>query len=162
VTFRDGRTALPAALQRCLGDVHCANDSARALLRRGLAERAANGLSVPREAQRAVRNSLSETDRQLWCDAALGFLKEVWPEEKVYAHAVPACDALVEHMFAATHYAELLQVNPERSGALLNQLGLYLHGCGASARAERCFYRAIVLGQQAARRSARDRGDPLE
>lgn len=147
VTLYDGAPFLPKRLSACVTEPEALNDTLSLLFRLGLIQFEQNSITIHPQVQRATRQLLGKEQATAWLMTALRVVLEAFPVESEYTHPIPACSLLVRHALAVTHLSERAENLRESTGALLNQVGLYVHACEEYELARECFERAIAVAE---------------
>ncbi len=147
VTLYDGAPFLPKRLSACVTEPESLNQTLSLLFRLGLIQFEQNSINVHPEVQSATRQLLGKEQANAWLMTALRVVLEAFPVESEYTHPIPACSILVRHALAVTRLSERADNLRESTGALLNQVGLYVHGCEEYELARTCFERAIAVAE---------------
>lgn len=145
-TLRSGRAVFSERLSALLRDEENVRSALTSLQSRKCLTTDGSVVIVPEPVRRATREVMGTDAKRYWILRAVKFVAEVFPTEKFYDYAIPACDVLVPHGVAATDFAVAEEIAEEEAGTLLNQLGLYLYGGGDAVAAERCYRHSIHLG----------------
>ena len=123
-----------------------------ALRRYSLIEVRGETVSVHRLVQAVARDQLSDDDRRRWAEAAVQIMDDAFPSGENDPSDVrtwPTCARLLPHALAAAEHAEAMQVAPQATGRLLNQVGLYLKGRAELRQAKAALERALRMDQAA-------------
>jgi len=145
--LRKGKDKLPALLAETVAD-ELRFDEAIAVLRRySLIERSEDGLFVHRLVQMVARDRLLEDERRESAEAAVRVVDDAFPFESDDVRTWAACQRLLPHALATAVFGEELQLAPEPTGRLLNQMGLYYRGRARYAEAKQAYERAIKIGE---------------
>lgn len=119
------------------------------LCEHGLVELSDTALSIHPQIQKAVREGMNEEPREAWANAALRCVLSSFPIKMDYEHPLPECNQLLPHAYATTRHTLALDIAPEDTGYLLNQVGLYLHGCNEYESASAAYEHAARLAEKA-------------
>ncbi|MBN2310437.1 MAG: tetratricopeptide repeat protein [Candidatus Hydrogenedentes bacterium] len=145
--LRDGAAFLPRRLGAMVRQGGERDAAIELLCRFGLVRRAVGFVSMHRDVQEAVRQALGGDQRRACAQTGLRVLSRAFPFEERYDHFMPGCAQLVGHALAVCRHTEELGVALDETGALLNQAGLYLHGCGEFIEAAACHRGAVRIGE---------------
>ena len=108
------------------------NEALRALSRYSLITVTPSALGVHPMVQMVVRSRLGPPEQRRWASAAVGLLRQSFPDPDSDAAAWPTCQCLLPHVLVATEHAERLQVAEEEAGWLRNRASAYLRIRGHS------------------------------
>ncbi len=147
VTLYDGSPFLPKRLSACVTEPESLNLTLSLLFRLGLIQFEQNSITMHPEVQFATRQLLGKEQANAWLMTALRVVLEAFPVETEYTHPIPACSLLVRHALAVTRLSQHADNLRESTGALLNQVGLYIHACEEYGLARECFERAISVAE---------------
>jgi tetratricopeptide (TPR) repeat protein len=140
---------LPEPLATTASDKLAMNRAKKALRQYSLIDTSGEGLSVHRLVQAVVRDLLSEDDRKRWTEIVVRLLSAAFPFDSDDVRTWHQCSRLLPHALAAAAHAETREVAPDVTQYLLNQTGMYLHGCAEFAEAKVLFERALPLAEKA-------------
>jgi len=107
------------------------------------------GVGVHRLVQAVTHKRLDHKQRAAWAARAVTLLLAAWPAESWLPAAWPWCGQLLPHALAAATHAEQLGTARESTGALLNQVGLYLAGRAELPAARATLQRALAIKEAA-------------
>jgi tetratricopeptide (TPR) repeat protein len=143
-----GAEFLPEPLAATVRDPLSLDDALAALRRYSLLDVADDAFSVHRLVQAVVRDALGDKSAKTWTAAAVEVVNDAFPYDVLYDPGNwPTCSGLLPHGLAAAEHAERLEVALERTGRLLNQIGLYLKTRADLAQARSVFERAVRVGE---------------
>jgi Tfp pilus assembly protein PilF len=131
-----------------LGDLEW-QDALAALRRYSLIEVRGETVSVHRLVQAVARDQLSDDARKRWAEAAVQIVGDAFPHDSDDVRTWPTCARLLPHALATAGHAEAMQVAPQATGHLLNQVGLYLGGRAELRQAKAALERALRMGEAA-------------
>jgi hypothetical protein len=129
---RQHHDGLPSALSRAVRDPVAYNEALRALSRYSLITVTPSALGVHPMVQMVVRSRLGPAEQRRWASAAVGLLRQSFPDPSSDSAAWPTCQCLLPHVLVATEHAERLQVAEEEAGLLRNRASAYLRIRGHS------------------------------
>ena len=142
-----GAEHLPEPLSSAVADELKFDDAVAALRRYSLMTLAGDALSVHRLVQAVMRDRMSEDEQKRWADAAVRLVNEAFPYDSDDVRTWDECSVLLPHAVAVAEQAEKLGTNPEATGRLLNQMGLYLWGRAEFSEAKSALERALEIGE---------------
>ena len=134
--------ALPEPLASAAADAATFERTVGELLRRSLARRDADGLSIHRLLAATIRHRLSDTDRQEAAGVVRELLYQYLPAYERDEH-LTAWPPLLPHVLAAVEHPG----PSERTAWLLGQAGLHLKVHGQPAAAQPLLERALHVGE---------------
>jgi Tfp pilus assembly protein PilF len=140
---------LPGRLRRVVADEPAYAEAVGVLHGFSLLELAPAGVGVHRLVQAVTRRRLDPRERAAWVARAVTLSLTAWPEESWLPPAWPWCGQLLPHALAAAEHAEQLGTARESTGALLNQVGLYLAGRAELPAARTTLERALAIKEAA-------------
>lgn len=143
-----GAQKLPDSLASAIEDKMEFNDAVKALRRYSLISREKGSFSVHRLVQAVTRNRLEEDDQKKWAEAAVQLVDDAFPFDSDDVRTWAECSVMLPHALATVGHAEVLEVDPEATGRLLNQIGLYLYGRAKFDEAGSAFKRALEIGKK--------------
>jgi tetratricopeptide (TPR) repeat protein len=147
--LREHADQLPDRLQQTAGDRFAFDQTVGALGGYSLVTVSEHSLAVHRLVQTVVRQGLDEQAARGWAGAAVRLVLAAWPDGSWLPAAWPRCGQLLPHTLAAAEHAQQLAVAPEQTGALLNNVGVYLAGRVEQAAARASFERALAIEEAA-------------
>lgn len=139
---------LPDRLASAAKDEMALNDAVAALKRYSLMTVADDSLSVHRLVQAVARDRLSDEMRKRWAEAAVRLVNDAFPQESQDVRTWEDCSVLLPHALAAAENAEGLEVAPEATSRLLNQVGLYLDGRAEYDAAKSAFESSLAIDER--------------
>jgi tetratricopeptide (TPR) repeat protein len=123
-------------------------DEALAQLRRySLAEIRGRDLSVHREIQALVRESLVEDELAAWAQGAVNVVNEAFPSGSDDVRVWPECERLLPHALEATGHVQAGGFASSETARLLNKTGLYAAGRAEFGQARERFERALAIDE---------------
>ncbi|HII06093.1 MAG TPA: TIR domain-containing protein, partial [Methanotrichaceae archaeon] len=143
-----GAEHLPEPLASAVADELRFDDAVAALNRYSLLTVADDALSVHRLVQAVTRDRLSEEEQKRWAAVAVRLVNDFFPYESDDVRTWDECSVLLPHAVAAAEQAKRLEANPEATGLLLNQMGLYLSGRAEFSEAKSAFERALEIDEK--------------
>lgn len=146
--LRKGKGELPDLLAETVADELRFDDAVATLRRYSLIERSEDGLFVHRLVQMVARDRLLDDERRVSAEAAVRVVNDSFPQDSDDVRTWTNCERLLPHALAATEFAEELQLAPEATGRLLNQMGLYYAGRARYAEAKQAYERSIKIGER--------------
>ena len=146
--LRKGKEHLPEPLASAVADQLIMNRAVRGLSRYSLIESKDENLSVHRLVQAVVRDRLDEDGKKDWAKPVLNLVKEVFPYKSGDVRTWPLCSILMPHALVAAAHAERLEVAPEETYYILNQIGTYLRGRADFKEAKGLYTRALHIAEQ--------------
>jgi tetratricopeptide (TPR) repeat protein len=147
--LRANPQVLPRRLRRVVADELAYAEAVGVLHGFSLLEREQAGVRVHRLVQAVTHNRLDYRERAAWAARTVTLLLAGWPEESWLPAAWPWCGRLLPHALAAAEHAEQLGTARESTGALLNQVGLYLAGRAQLPAARTTLQRALAIKEVA-------------
>ena len=147
--FCGGVEPLPEPLAATATDKLAMNRAIKALRQYSLIDTSGEFLSVHRLVQVVVRDSLGEDDRKGWTATVVRLLSTAFPFYGDDVRTWHQCSRLLPHALAAATHAGVLEVAPEVTQHILNQIGIYLRGRAEFAEAKVLFERALTLAEKA-------------
>jgi tetratricopeptide (TPR) repeat protein len=145
----EGGEHLPQPLSATVTDPRAMNKAVAALLQYSLMEKTEDALSVQRMVQAVVRDRLPKKARRTWAEAAVRLVNSAFPSGDTRdVRTWPQCERLLLHALTAAGHAEALQVAPEATAHLLNQVGLYLEERAEFTEAKAALERALTIYEQ--------------
>ena len=133
-------------LAAALADPLERTETAGALARASLVTIAAEGhLRVHRLVQAVTRDQLDSDQAAAWAASALWLIAAVFPDTPAEHRSWPVCAGLAAHAAAVTTFAEPYPDLAEKSAALLNLLGIYLHVSAQHKAARATLERALAV-----------------
>lgn len=145
--FRKGKDRLPDVLAETVADELRFDEAVAALRRYSLIERSDDGLFVHRLVQMVARYRLLDDERRVSAEAAVRVVDDAFPFESDDVRTWADCARLLPHALTAAAFGEELQLAPDATGRLLNQMGLYYRGRARYAEAKQSYERAIKIGE---------------
>jgi len=101
-------------------------DECIAVLKRYSLINVANSLiSVHRLIQAVIQDKLSDEKQMMWAESALKLVNEAFSFGQFDQETWEKCSKLSSHAFDASEHAESLEVSPQETANLLNDLGNY-------------------------------------
>jgi len=143
----NGARFFPERSSMAVADPFKFDEAVGALRRYSLIEATKEVLSVHRLVQAVTLDRLSKTDRKVWAAAAVQVVNNAFPQKSNDVRTWDVCDRLFPHALAAGGHAEGLRVEPQSTGRLLNQAGLYLNGRARFTEAKDLFERALKIDE---------------
>jgi len=141
----DGAEHLPEHLASAVTDEMALNDAVAALKRYSLMTVGDDSLSVHRLVQAVARDRLSDEERKRWAEAAVRLVNKVFPYESYDVRTWAKCSVLLPQALDAAGNAEGLEVAPEATSHLLNQVGIYFYGRAEFDEAKSSLERALEI-----------------
>jgi tetratricopeptide (TPR) repeat protein len=117
---------LPDELAAAVGDESALEAAVGALVSLSLVAREHGGLRLHRLVQAATRASLPTEQATRWAERAVQLVWTAFPSPPEDSRGWPQAAALLTHALAAAEHAEDLQAAAEATGALRNQVAVYL------------------------------------
>ena len=145
----NGARFFPERSSMAVADPLQFDEAMGALRRYSLIEATGEALSIHRLVQAVTLDRLSKADRKVWAAAAVQIVNNAFPNKSSDVQTWAVCDRLFPHAFAAGGHAEGLRVEPQSTGRLLNQAGVYLQGRARFTEAKELFERALTIGEAA-------------
>jgi tetratricopeptide (TPR) repeat protein len=140
---------LPAALGPVVQDEVGYAETVGVLHGFSLLEREQVGLRVHRLVQAVARHDLDLKEREAWAGRVVQLVWAAWPAEPDLPAAWPRCGQLLPHALAAAEHAEEVTATREATGALLNQVGLYLSSRAELPAAQATLQQALAIEEAA-------------
>jgi len=145
----EGHKTLPDTLSPVAADVLSLDKAVAALRRYSLVQVEDGELNVHRLVQDVVRDRLDAADQELWATASVRLVNNAFPYDSNDVLTWPVCDMLLPHALTAAAHSEGLNIEPDATGRLLNQVGLYLRGRAQYTEAQVAYKQAIAIGEAA-------------
>jgi tetratricopeptide (TPR) repeat protein len=145
--LQTGKEFLPEPLSQAVTDESQWNDAMQALRRYSLVERSGDVISLHRLVQAVIRSRLNEGGEKEWASAVVKVVNRSFPYESDDVRTWNDCARLLPHAEASVERSERLQVALEKSGRLLNQVGLYLRGRAEFSAARHALERALKIAE---------------
>jgi tetratricopeptide (TPR) repeat protein len=143
----EGAQHLPPSLAVVVMNPVMVDDAVAVLRRYSLIEVIGDALYIHQLVQAVARDRLQKDDQKKLADAAVRFVNQAFPFNSDDVQTWPVCSRLLFHALAATEHSEALQIAPETTGRLLNQVGLYLKERAEFAEAKRALERALKIDE---------------
>jgi tetratricopeptide (TPR) repeat protein len=125
-------------------------DKALAVLRRySLIELAPDSVSVHRLVQAVIRDELSEDECQQWIGVALDIVDAAFIYKMVDVTTWPVCERLSPHVTETVDRACARGIGSDKTGRLLNRLGLYFKERAQFRQAKSHLERALKITEAA-------------
>ncbi|MCB8988928.1 MAG: tetratricopeptide repeat protein, partial [Ardenticatenaceae bacterium] len=125
-------------------------DKAIAALRRySLLERDGETLALHRLVQTVARDQMPPELRQRWAQLMVNLLLQAWPYDHHDLTTWERSGDLLAHLLAAADEAEKVDPQPEKTGLLLNDTGVYLYHRAAYDLTLNLFQRALEIDERA-------------
>ena len=144
-----GTEHLPKSLARVVADPTTFDDAVAALRRYSLVGAAGDALSVHRLVQAVARDRLATRARKRWAEAAVRLVDAAFPFAQNDLETWAPSARLLPHAVLAAGHAQPLEVAPDATGRLLNQVGMYLRGRAQFAQAREAHERALRIDEAA-------------
>lgn len=146
-TLLGGITYLPQSLSQGLNEQHTLAQVLPVMASAGLARIGDGAFAIPAMVQERFVSMLPHDKKESWCNAAIGFLANVFPFKEEHNQFDLQCAHLLGHASTAASWAENIGCSLEGAGRLLNQAGLYLRACGQGEEAIKYYLHAIACGE---------------
>jgi Tfp pilus assembly protein PilF len=140
---------LPDELAAAAADEGALEAAVGALVGLSLVARERGGLRLHRLVQAATRASLPGEQANRWAKRAVLLVRAAFPRPVHDPRGWPQAAALLAHALAAAEHAEDRQAAPKTTGALRNELGIYLGSRAELAAAREQLERALRLREAA-------------
>jgi tetratricopeptide (TPR) repeat protein len=145
-----GAQHLPEPLRETVRDGLAFDNAVRAIRRYSLIDTTGEStLSMHRLVQAVVRDRLDWPGRQGWAEAAVKVVNRAFPAQSDDVRTRKECDRLLPHAIAAVDFAEGLDVAPEGTTRLLNQMCMYALGRAEYIKAKAAVERALKIDERA-------------
>ena len=140
---------LPDNVTSVLTDEDGRDEAMAALRRYSLVNISDDKISVHRLVQAVTRDDMTLQKQKGWAGSAVKLLYDVFPKDHIDNVQVWAeCSILLPHALASAEHAEQLGVEPEATGRLLNESGLYLQTLGEFGAARSALERALKIDER--------------
>jgi tetratricopeptide (TPR) repeat protein len=106
-------------------------------------------ISVHRLVQAVVQDRLSLEKQRTWAESALKLVNEAFSFSQFNQETWEMSSKLSSHAFHASGHAESLEVSPQETANLLNNLGNYLHNRMELVSARSALERALKIDERA-------------
>ena len=146
--IRGGAQYLPDPLANTVADTLSFNQAKTMLRRYSLAEVADDALSIHRLVQAVTQDKLDEENQNIWCDAALRLVANSFPNDSGDVRTWPECSRLLPHALIVNRHIASLNITPEDTGMLLNQVGIFLKEKAEFTEAKEMFERALRIDEK--------------
>ena len=140
---------LPEELAAAVQDEATLEETVGALVGLSLVARERGGLRLHRLVQAATRASLTADQAAHWAKRAVRLVKAAFPTSADDPQSWPQAAGLLVHALTAADHADTRQTAPDTTGALLNQVGLYLECRGEFTAGREQLERALRLKEAA-------------
>ena len=147
--LEDSTKHLPEPLASCVQNAIELDECIAVLKRYSLINVADSLISVHRLVQAVVQDRLSVEEQKIWAESALKLVNEAFSFGQFDQETWEKCSKLSSHSFHASEHAESLEVSPQETANLLNDLGNYLHNRMELATARSVLERALVIDEKA-------------
>ena len=145
-----GSGQLPDSISSVLQDEDGRDEALAALRRYSLISIRSDKISVHRLVQAVTRDAMNIQEQKVWAGTAVKLLDDAFPKDHIdNVESWPECSDLLPHALAAAGYAEELDVEPEATGRLLNESGLYLQMRGEFVEARDVLKRSLEIREKA-------------
>ena len=144
----DASDQLPEPLATAMADPIQVNAATKALRSYSLADVRGESYSVHQLVQAVTRDRLPYDEELLWSGAAVRMVDRLFPSESGNVSNWPVYAQLLPHALATAGYTEALGVEPDSTGRLLNNAGLYLKSRVLLSEAKSVLERALHIGEQ--------------
>ncbi|MCA9947326.1 MAG: tetratricopeptide repeat protein, partial [Anaerolineales bacterium] len=125
-------------------------DKAIAALRRySLLTRDGDTIALHRLVQTVARDQMPPEMRQRWAEVAVDLLLQAWPYDYHDLTTWERGGDFLPHLLAAAAEAENVDLLPEQTGLLLNQVGFFLHHRADYSLALNLYQRALEIDEKA-------------
>ena len=141
--LEDGAKHLPEPLASCVQNAVELDECIALLKRYSLINVAESLISVHRLVQAVVQDRLSHERQKTWAESALKLVNEAFSFSQFDQETWEKCSKLSSHAFHASEHAERLEVSPQETANLLNNLGRYLNNRMELASARSVLERAL-------------------
>jgi tetratricopeptide (TPR) repeat protein len=144
-----GSRQLPDSMASVLQNEDGRDTAIAALRRYSLITISGDTISVHRLVQTVTREAMALQEQKEWAGTAVKLLNDVFPKDHIDNVKIwPECSILLPHILAATGYAEKLSMEPEATGRLLNESGLYLQTLGRFVEARSVIEKALKIDEK--------------
>ena len=144
-----GAKSLPKPLTTCVQNTVELDECIAVLKRYSLINVAESLISVHRLVQAVVQDRLSLEEQRMWAETALKLVNEAFSFDQFDQENWEKCSKLSAHAFYASEHAEKLEVSPQETARLLNDLGRYLNNRMELASAKSVLERALAIDEKA-------------
>ncbi|MEA3365079.1 MAG: tetratricopeptide repeat protein, partial [Candidatus Hydrogenedentes bacterium] len=146
-TLLEGTTYLPQPLNHGLAERGAFPHILKVMASAGLVRVGDAAFAIPSILQERFVSMLPQDKKESWCNAAVGFLANVFPFKEELTQFDLQSSRLLGHASAAATWAEHIGCSLEKAGRLLNQAGLYLRACSQGEEAIKYYLHAIACGE---------------
>jgi tetratricopeptide (TPR) repeat protein len=147
--LEDGAKHLTEALASCVQNTGEFDECIAVLKRYSLINVAENLISVHRLVQAVVQDRLSDEKQRMWAESALKLVNDAFSFGQFDQETWEKCSKLSSHAFHASEHAEKLELLPQETSNLLNNLGRYLNNRMELASARSVLERALAIDEKA-------------
>jgi tetratricopeptide (TPR) repeat protein len=147
--LEDGAKHLTEALASCVQNTGEFDECIAVLKRYSLINVAENLISVHRLVQAVVQDRLSDEKQRMWAESALKLVNDAFSFGQFDQETWEKCSKLSSHAFYASEHAEKLELLPQETSNLLNNLGRYLNNRMELASARSVLERALAIDEKA-------------
>jgi tetratricopeptide (TPR) repeat protein len=140
---------LPEELAEAVSDPLAYNRMLAMVGRYSLATMTPTNLGVHRLVQAVIQGRLGTDGERAWAQAAVGLLRESFPNESWEIATWERCGRLLPQVLAASGHAERLGVAGEQVGWLLDRAATYLRGRGLYRQARPIAEQAVAVTKAA-------------
>ena len=121
--LEEGVKHLPEPLASCVKNTVELDECIAVLKRYSLINVAESLISVHRLVQAVVQDRLGDEKQRMWAESALKLVNDAFSFGQLDQETWEKCSKLSSHAFHASEHAERLEVSPQETANLLNNLG---------------------------------------
>ncbi len=147
--LEEGAKHLPEPLATCVQNAVELDECIAVLKRYSLINVAESLISIHRLVQAVVQERLSDEKQRMWAESALKMVNEAFYFIQLDQKTWEICSKLSAHAFYASEHAEKLELSPQETSNLLNNLGRYLNNRMELASARSVLERALAIDEKA-------------
>ncbi len=128
--IRGGKDKRSEPLASVVEDDLAFDNAISALRRHSLVKRTGNTLSVHRLVQVVVRDRMSEGNKQVWVESAVGMVRKAFPSNSDDVRTWPVCVRLFAHATIVVAHCKAERAGLSLAAELLSESAMYLRGRG--------------------------------
>jgi tetratricopeptide (TPR) repeat protein len=146
---REQPQLLPEELARAVSDPLAYNRMLAAVGRYSLATVTPTTIGMHRLVQAVIQARLGDEGERRWAEAAVGLLRDSFPDDSWEVATWPTCERLLPHVLAVAGHAERLGIAAEQAGWLLDRASAYLRERGQYRQARPLAEHAVTVTEAA-------------
>ena len=147
--LEEGAKHLPEPLASCVQKTSELDGCIATLKKYSLINVTDNLISIHRLVQAVVQDRLSPEKQRMWAESALKLVNEAFSFRQLNQETWEKCSKLSTHAFHASEHAEKLELSPQETANLLNNLGNYLNNRMELVSARSVLERALKIDEKA-------------